>query len=263
MTLANARIDQLPTNALAKKKYLAPIWNDDLQLTESIPLEQIARLADNGQNFAWVSDNDPGYQTDDVVTYGGTWWISLIDNNLNNIPGVDPTKWDEIPKSNSWDYWVAGVYADTNTFVLSDHKGYTDIYKLISATRPYVSSNIQTEEDSGNWQSIVSPINKINGVNGSGTLDLDFTNDLQKVFVLSASEAKTWSIVRGSRAVKFSALLSISGGAWAQTLPGSFKTSDTRISSNIFTPLSTGLYIVEGVWNGTNWGVTISQEPLT
>jgi hypothetical protein len=144
--LLNQRIDQLDLgepkvgdygifrdmNAAKTKRYLIPIGKTT-------------------QNFEWISDNNPGYALNDVVTYGGNWYQSLIADNLNIVPGTDPTKWQLVSKSVSGDWWKAGTYSEDKPWVLSDYDGKPKILVLASAVRPYVSSDIEAETAAGDW----------------------------------------------------------------------------------------------------------------
>ena len=152
--LENLRIDQLPLNGVLKGSYYFPIRNMDTQQTERVPLSEIL-TSETTQDFEWVTDNDPGYNSNEVVTYGGKWWQSLIDNNLNIVPGTNPTAWQEIAKSPSgFVFWQPGVYPQDEVFVLYPPSGAIEIYHLISPTRPYHSTDFEAELAAGDWEII-------------------------------------------------------------------------------------------------------------
>lgn len=153
--LINLRIDQLPLNGILKGTYFFPIRNMDTQKTERVPLSAIL-TSGSSQNFEWITDNDPGYAEDEVVTYGGKWWQSLINDNLNITPGTNPLAWVEITKSPSgFVFWEAGVFPQDEVFVLYEiSPGSVQIYHLIDATRPYVSTDFEAELALGDWQII-------------------------------------------------------------------------------------------------------------
>jgi hypothetical protein len=153
--LINLRIDQLPLNGILKGTYFFPIRNMDTQKTERVPLSAIL-TSGTSANFEWITDNDPGYAEDEVVTYGGKWWQSLIDDNLNITPGTNPLAWIELQKAPSgFVFWQAGVFPQDEVFVLYEiSPGSVQIYHLTNATRPYVSADFEAELALGDWQII-------------------------------------------------------------------------------------------------------------
>lgn len=84
-------------------------------------------------------------------------WKSKLDGNLNNEPPQDPeitedTWWIEVSQGKNMEDWSPGLYGDGLVLVF-----YADsIYKLENATRPYESTNIQTEAAAGDWKDIIN-----------------------------------------------------------------------------------------------------------
>lgn len=105
-------------------------------------------------NFEWLSNaNDgEGYAEDEVVTYGGLWWQSQVDENLS-VPGVN-SDWLLLTRGYSWQIWAAGVFVETDTYVLVRKATATFIYELVDVARPYVSANFETELAAGDWREI-------------------------------------------------------------------------------------------------------------
>jgi hypothetical protein len=82
--------------------------------------------------------------------------------NTNNLPPTNPaitenTFWIEVSASaaSSIQEWAAGVYGPNLVIVFHNHS--TDgrgLYVLIEPTRPYASTNIETEITAGDWERI-------------------------------------------------------------------------------------------------------------
>lgn len=256
--LANARIDQLPANGSFTGDDLVPIKNLLTGLTEKVRIQDLTAFGNTTQNFEWVSGH--AYLEDEVVTRGGNWYQALEDNE-DVTPGSDDTVWELITKSSSGlVFWAAGVFPQDDVFVLSNHKGYIDLYELIDPSRPFVSSNIITEELNEQWQSVIAPRVRKSATLSSGLAVFDFVNDREKLFYGTINEVKTWSLLNDARAIAFSTIINFTT-ADTQTFPANWKMSDTRKSGNDWTPLFTGVYKIDAMFDGTNWIVEINNEP--
>lgn len=149
--LTNSRIDQLPEGNPTIGDFL--VYRDMVNGVTKRTLADQFLPSPTTTNYEWLPDNDPGYALDEVVTYAGKWWQSLIDDNLNIIPGTDPTKWIEISKSNgNYTLWVAGVFTEDNVFVTREKNGRMHQFMLDpDEPRPFVSSDFDTEFEEGKW----------------------------------------------------------------------------------------------------------------
>jgi len=148
MALENARIDQLPEGTPALGDFL--VFRDMVNgVTKRTLVDQFIP-SDTTADYEWLPDNDPGYQTDEVVTYAGKWWQSLIDDNLNIVPGTDPTSWVEISKSTNLGFWTAGLYTEDEVAVLKTIAGITYMF-VLDAAKPYVSADFDAELAAGDW----------------------------------------------------------------------------------------------------------------
>lgn len=102
-------------------------------------------------NYKWVSTFD--YPVDAIVEHAGAWYRSLQTPNLGQNPATQPLFWEEIPKSASgFVFWAAGVFTGAEVFVLRILDQFVQIFRLVSATRPYLSSNFESEYASGDWE---------------------------------------------------------------------------------------------------------------
>lgn len=173
--LINLRIDQLPLNGGLKGTYFLAIRNMDTQKTERVPLSEFG-IGVTTQNFEWITDNDPGYAEDEVVTYGGKWWQSLINDNLNITPGTNPLAWVELAKSpSSLAFWQAGVYSTDEVIVLYDNGTSVEFYRLVDPARPFVSDDFDAELIAGDWELISGGQSHFKGVFASeAALELAF-----------------------------------------------------------------------------------------
>lgn len=104
-------------------------------------------------------DSGTTYALDELVTYLNRIWKSKSAGNTNHQPPSDPevtedTYWIEQSKSESSPIkeWSAGVYGAGLIVVLYND----ELYKLTVGTRPYNSSNIEDEIESGDWQIVAS-----------------------------------------------------------------------------------------------------------
>jgi hypothetical protein len=89
-------------------------------------------------------------------------WETVGDDNINNLPPSNPATtsnafWAEVSASATAAIpeWAAGVYGPGLVIVFHNHT--TDgrgLYVLIEPTRPYASSNIETEITAGDWERI-------------------------------------------------------------------------------------------------------------
>lgn len=257
--LVNSDFPHLPKNGTFTGDDILAMWNFVTGRTESVKVKDLAAFGNTTQNFEWVTPHP--YLTDEVVTRGGNWYQALVNNN-GVTPGTDPATWALITKSSSGlVMWVAGVFPQDEVFVLSDHKGYIDLYQLIDSTKPFVSSDIEVEELAEQWESIISPKVSKAATLASGTLELDFVNDRSKLFTATVAEAKDWSTLNDARAIEFEVLLNMST-IDIQTFPAAWKLSDPRMTGLDWGPLSVGRYIITGKKSGAEYWVTITQEPL-
>lgn len=194
--LGNLRIDQLPQNsAIPAVGYIA-MRNMTTGLTERVEIHTLIQ-EEVTQNFEWVSDNDPGYDEDEVVTYEGSWWQSLQDNNLNIPPGSDPAYWLEVPKSSSGlVFWVAGIFPQDQAFVLYRINGTIWLFELDEAeARPFVSSDFLAELAAGKWKYFGLP--EYVSVDVSSDFELDFSEAYAAKFFGSVE-------ITGDREITFS-----------------------------------------------------------
>ena len=81
---------------------LAPFWQDD-NAVQFVLSYQLAYLLERGMP-EW--DAGTTYFTDDPCRIGNTWYVSKVDNNLNNTPVGAPNP--------SWDLWTNVVMQGAN-----------------------------------------------------------------------------------------------------------------------------------------------------
>jgi hypothetical protein len=148
MALTNARIIELDEISVVNAGSFFVIYDIVAGITYKIKVDNFITTSD--QNFNWVSNYE--YDEDEVVTDAGRWWQSLQNGNEGHIP-TEGAWWTEISKSSgsSLKMWAAGVYTETEVFVVGVVSGVYQIYRLADATRPYVSSNFTTELAAAKW----------------------------------------------------------------------------------------------------------------
>lgn len=151
MAEPNRRIDQFPLAPAIEPGGFLAYRSVERGRTEKIPVEWVTPSATTG-NFEWQPD-PVTYAEGDVVTYGGSWWQAQQAVPVDIIPGTDEDYWLEIPKATSgFVLWAAGAYTEDNVYVLFLLDGYVQLFQLIDAARPYVSSNLLTEWAAGDWE---------------------------------------------------------------------------------------------------------------
>ncbi|WP_373399686.1 hypothetical protein V8V91_08515 [Algoriphagus halophilus] len=100
----------------------------------------------------FVYDPVFSYSIDDPVIYDSSWFLSLVNSNLNNTPDSSPTEWDPVNAFNTVlsIYEVNGVYLGTLTIVIKDNKLYL-LDRDAVGTDPYVSTDFAAELAAGDW----------------------------------------------------------------------------------------------------------------
>lgn len=212
-------------------------------------------LSSDTNNFEWLSDTE--YDEDDIVTYGGHIWQSEVDENENFIPGSDDSKWVLLTKGQLWIRWAAGTFIETDVFVIRLIDGEDHIVQLTNVTRPYVSADFDTEYTAGDWVSVSQNVIEKVATDGAGTIQLDMNYLKERNFNLVGvvTEAKTWSILKGTKLKKLTVTFEIDGGLDAHIFPATFKlwTLAGLYNAGTFTwtPTDSGKYELEIMYNGT------------
>jgi hypothetical protein len=150
------RADELPLGTPAPGD-IGVYYDKQNNVTKGFLMDQFL-TSDETQNFQWVpSANDgSGYIMGEFVTYGGKWFESLVNNNLN-VPGTDETKWLEGSKVyGTLRVWQAGLYTESEEFVIGRNaQNHLLQWRLAStAGRPFNSSNFLNEVAAGSWEAI-------------------------------------------------------------------------------------------------------------
>lgn len=111
---------------------------------------------------AWTNAltfNTTGTGAGSFTTYPDTngalrFWKTLTDGNINNAPPTNPAttsnaNWTEVSPSagSSIQEWAAGIYGTGLVIVFHNN----ELYKLENPTRPFTSTNINTEIGAGDW----------------------------------------------------------------------------------------------------------------
>lgn len=263
--MADKRIPELPAIALVNGAFLFVMYDPATDTTYKVNLSQIAPT-ENPENFNW--DPIVVYDTGHVAISDDKLWRSLIDGNVGIVP-VEGASWTEVSKSegSSINYWAAGAYTDVSVVVLSAHNGVDQFYKLVDPLRPYNSLNIATEEAAGDWEPITDLINLLAVVNAAGTITLNFRRGRDRQFNTVAAQGANFIIALSNdqNARRFEYTFEINADIEI-TFPLSvlmadalFNTSTNKWSND---PGTTGKFLMTGVYNGTNWYISI-KGPFT
>src|SRR5688572_18930274 len=149
--LTNKRIDQLDEGIPQPDDYTV---FRSISQSKTLKAKVIAASIITN-NFEWISANAVAnlYDIGSVVTRGGKWWQSTVNNN-QIVPGIDST-WTEISRSQSgFVKWAAGVFVEDEVFVWNIVGATAYLFRLKDAARPYVSSNFTTELAADDWEVI-------------------------------------------------------------------------------------------------------------
>lgn len=182
--LADARIDEHPKGTPRANHYWIYRDTDD-GITKAALVSAILPQIPT-QNFEWVPNKVPAYGLNESVTYGGTWYKSLANNNTG-IPGSSGT-WQAMSQGTvSGGFYKPGVYAQEKIVVYSDHSGITEQYQLNAPNRPFISTNIATEEAQGLWVSISGQLRRVHVSVVNNELILDCLHQSQLVFIVDGN----------------------------------------------------------------------------
>jgi hypothetical protein len=259
--ILNPRIDQLADGTPAPDDYFA--FRDMVTgVTRRVKANQIITAAAT-QDFEWISDKDPAYQEDEVVTYGGKWWQSEVNDN-ESVPGAN-SDWTELSKSPSgFVFWQAGVFPEDEVFVLFQLGETVELFRLnTDEDRPFVSSNFVNELQAGTWIQVTNSVElKEFDVDESGVV-IDFYNKAKINHVASdaITEAKTWVFENYSLLKESKVKFIIENPEDVQTLPSGVRVltnaGDFDSSTGEWIPYNSGYYefIISG--DGTNLSIKI------
>lgn len=109
----------------------------------------------------WVDDESYAQDVAKLYTYNNitSWYISVVDDNEGNVPRiltgedageVNTDYWKLVTTETSQNlikYEVDSIFKAVTTVVIKDSK----LYELVSETRPYLSTDFDTELGNGDW----------------------------------------------------------------------------------------------------------------
>lgn len=221
-------------------------------------LEATALIPETSQPtnvFEWVpnrKDNEGNpmpYENLEVVTRGGNWYQSLADNNTST-PGQSD-QWFLLTRSYTGGFWKPGLYPDDRPWVFSDHTGFTEIYELVAPERPFISNNIEIEEQLGLWVAMFER-DKIEVIDTTGvSLVVDMANKSKKYFRGSDSinAPVEWAFIRDTNAIQTTVFFQI-GSLSSHTFPQNVASTDPLFNEQQWTPYDIGVYKAVIDFNG-------------
>jgi hypothetical protein len=262
--LQNARIDQLDLGIPVAADF--GVYRDmTTQTTKRFSMSSLIPSATTG-NFEWTSAKAEAGDYDEfhVVTRGGKWYQSTVDNN-ESVPGVDAT-WELLTKSSSgFVMWEAGVFAEDEVFVLHVIGTSIFIFRLADATRPYVSVDFDDEFEAGDWELVGKvEVFVFSTVLITDIITLDFLN-LQRVDLIESAqitEPKTWVFDNPVEGLVSFARFSVDG-EHTQQLPIDVKVADAsnalwNSGTKEWTPLAAGEYEMRIQYMNAQFNLIIS-----
>jgi hypothetical protein len=248
----NKRFDQLPLNAAIPSVAWMGFFNEDTGTTERFDFSTL--FVPSTEDFRWFGDVT--YALGAVRTYGGKFWESQQNANLNHTPGTDIAWWIEVSKSSSGlVFWAAGIYVDAEAFVLYEINSVAYLFRLDpSEPRPFNSSNFTTELSAGTWQQ-VGEVRAIEVTTAGSTVTLPMSLLTKMRFIEDAPIAapKTWAISGDDNAERIEIFRFSVTGLHAQTMPSNFFMetwkSEWDPATKIWTPSFAGRYQAELDYN--------------
>jgi hypothetical protein len=171
-----------------------PVYDEITDTTYKVKRSKLT--ASIALSYAWNSDTV--YPEDAIVVLDDTIWISQVADN-ESMPGTNGDWVAEVLQyGSSIKYWAEGVYTDADVYVAYDDGVDLKLYRLIDATRPYLSLDIAAEILAGDWKAFA-------GGGGGGTQNLEDVltegNDAGAIEIinLGAPTADTSADTRGAR----------------------------------------------------------------
>lgn len=152
MELPNSDIPGLPPITSLPPGGLVALWDPIQGFTGSFDISTL--VSSTSADFRWISTF--AYSQGELVTYNDKIWESLTPGsgtNQGNIPQEGPGFWTERSKSKSgFVLWAAGVFTETDVYVLFSIDGFLQFFRLVDPTRPYNSTNFLSEWAAGKWE---------------------------------------------------------------------------------------------------------------
>lgn len=242
--LPNADIHELDPGIVQPDDEL-PFWSKTLGRTLKVKASEL--VPSQTSNFEWSSTGS--YDEDEVVTRGGLWWQSLIDDNEGIAPGSDPLAWVAVPKAVGFGWWAAGVYAEAKPMVLSDHSGQTRWYRLVAAI-PYVSTDIEDEEEMGDWSATTELVaDGTVAVDDAVELDCKFFSQIIFSIIGTVSDDIEFTLARYSKLRKLTIKFNTDTPGKKVKFPAIFRASNAQWDPVLQTYeiVETGPTIIEAI----------------
>lgn len=248
--MLNPRINELPRGVPPEGAFI-PYYDPLEGVTKALSVAALNPSATPvpNTNFNWIANRKDAngapwpYSKNDPVVFNGEWYQSASDNNTFT-PGASDT-WVKMNKSYTGGFWKAGVYSDARPWVFSDHTGELEIYELIDPARPFISTNITTEEAAGKWRSFSSKVT-IDEVNtADAVITFDAKHSAQRWFKGSGNidGPRLWQFINHERLIEGKFFFTMSG-LFEQELPMDFRMSDPnfKLATRRWTPMDVGDY---------------------
>lgn len=255
MSLSNDRIDQRPLGIPKNGDYFLFRSEEDA-VTKKCLVDPLINTISG--NFEWLSDNDPGYATGNIVTQNGILYQSMIDDNLNNDPSLDFTddpdavgfSWLRLVQGKTWQPWEASTYIEDVVFVLYLFEGEYHIVQLMDETRPFVSTDFLAEYAADQWRSTTqNPIIKSLDFSGADiTIDMGMMKERRFTLGSIIDTPRTWHMINDLAAFGIPAVFfSVDSSLSVQTFPANWTLAETSnaewdSAARTWKPLAEGNY---------------------
>lgn len=153
----NKRIPELALRSSLTGEVRFAVYNPLTNTTDQTRLSDFLPEAGT-DSFDW--DPTTTYAEDDIVVFEDQVWISQDNGNLDNPPFDGSAFWSiGVKGSNGIVPWEAGIFTANTVLKLYEiSPGVWGLYYLISATRPYNSTNFVTELGGGDWVIVQVPV---------------------------------------------------------------------------------------------------------
>jgi hypothetical protein len=110
------------------------------------------------------------------------------------------------------------------------------------------------------FQYTILPFTRAGVDTSAANIALNMNNLFKQMFVGDdpITQNSVLAFTNDNNAVEFFFSFTISGGLYTLTLPDEVLMSDALFAAHVWTPAAEGQYLMHGLYNGTNWEVTIS-----
>jgi hypothetical protein len=247
------RIPELPLRGILMGNALFALYFPDTDTTYRFPASAV--IPESGSsNYAW--QDDITYSAGQIVGHLDDLWVSNAGGNLGNAPGPASAFWTlGVAGVSGLVPWAASIFTKQYVTVIYQSR----IWFLNSLTRPYNSTNIDTEIAAGDWIELSADlISKAVDTSGA-SFSMDIAGVKEVVFIAShdfAGSKTIASILNSTNAIRFEFIFKITT-LDPHTLPAGSRMMNAgdewNDTTKVWTPVDIGVYKMRFTKYGSDW----------